>query len=106
MPTETDPIFHERRKFRRFPVALKLVYRLRSGGSGTGETANISSGGVQFRCDTVVPVGHLIEVDLKWPYLLDDRQPLLLRLYGMTLRSGEAGTAMSSSKHEYRLAGI
>lgn len=96
----------ERRRFRRFPVSLRLAYRLRAGVSGTGETTNVSSGGLLFRCATILPVAELIEVDLEWPFLYDKRHPLLLRVCGMTLRSSTEGTAMSISRHEYRLGAI
>jgi hypothetical protein len=90
---------------RRYAITLELKYQLRTGAAGSGVTANVSSGGAFFRCGEVLPIGQLIQLDLAWPFLYNQRQPLRLRLYGMTLRSGADGTAMSISKHEYRLAG-
>jgi hypothetical protein len=101
MPGDIDPTHHNRRRHSRYPATLELKYRLATGASGTGHAANISSGGLYFVCTEVLPMGVLIEVDLRWPALLDERQPLQLRVYGMTVRSTRAGTAMAISKYEF-----
>ena len=85
---------------------LRLTWRLRGGAEGAGETCNVSSGGLLFRCGRALPLGQLIEANLEWPFLYDQRHPLVLRVYGMTLRSSVEGTAMSISRHEYRMRAV
>jgi len=102
LPKGTDSIFPERRRFRRFSVALELRYKTDSGIAGSGVSVNISSGGLLFRCGATLKVGGLIEVELEWPLLLDKQRPLLLKVYGIIVRSDADGTAMAISKHEFR----
>jgi hypothetical protein len=95
----------ERRRHRRFPVALALEYRLRSGGGGSGNTLNLSSGGLCFAADRALPPGEMIEVDIRWPVAQDHQRALHLRMEGLILRSGSGGTAVSVSKFEFRAIG-
>ena len=62
---------------------------------------NMSSSGLFFRCDKELPPGELIEVDLKWPFLLRGDQPLRLRVWGIVVRSEPGGAAMAISKYEF-----
>ena len=104
MPTETDSAFRERRRFRRFSLALPLQFRLGSGITGIGESINMSSGGLLFRSAATLPAGELIELELYWPVMLDEQRPLRLRLSGMILRGNPDGTAMAISKYEFQTA--
>jgi hypothetical protein len=85
-------------------MELGLRYVLESGKAGTGEVLNMSTGGLLFRCRIILPVGELIGADLTWPFPLESGKPLELRVRGMILRSDPAGTAISISKYEFRLA--
>jgi hypothetical protein len=104
MDTEIDPAQADRRRHRRFSVGLDLVYRLLAGQSGRGKLANISSGGLLFQCEASFPKGELIEVELDWPELFEDRPPLRLCVHGLIVRSDAAGTAVTINKYEFRAA--
>ena len=96
--------FPDRRRHRRFPVALALEYRLRTGGGGEGRTMNMSSGGLCFATDRGLPRGEMIEVDIHWPAIQEHGQRLNLRMEGLILRSDSVETAVSVSKYEFRVS--
>ena len=83
-------------------MSLELQYRLLSGRTGRGELVNISSGGLLFRLDSLLPRGELIEVDLAWPSPLDAAEPARLSVHGIVMRSDSGGTAMTIAKYEFR----
>ena len=95
----------DQRRYRRFPIALKLSYALRSHTSGEGEVSDISRGGLLFRSGAILPAGERIEVVVQWPFLLDGNCPLNLRIQGRVLRSDQRGTAIQLEKYEFRTAG-
>jgi hypothetical protein len=103
---EQAPRDHERgrRADRRFPVALKLNYRMTSGECGKGEVCNISSGGLMFRSGSVLLVGKMIDVILAWPLLMDGDCPMQLRISGRVVRSDATGTAIAIGKYEFQTA--
>ena len=105
MATDNEAAQPNRRKHRRFLIELELRYRLASGKSGTGESVNMSSGGLLFSCEDPLPPGELIEADLTWPFLIENGQALELRVHGMILRSSVAGIAVSISKYQFRAEG-
>lgn len=79
----------------------KLRYRLLSGVEGEGESVNISSGGLLFRGQSVLPKGELMEIELAWPAAKEGAL-LSLCIHGFVLRSSAAGTAAAISKYEFR----
>ena len=95
---------NNRREQRRFPLALKLTYTLKSGEHGSGDLSNVGSSGLLFRCAHRFVKGELIKVSLEWPYLLDGSCPLQLCVHGRILRSGDSGTAVATMKYEFRTA--
>jgi hypothetical protein len=95
---------NNRRAQRRFSLALKLTYTLKSGEHGSGELCNMGSSGLLFQCGHRFVKGELIKVSLEWPYLLDGSCPLQLSVQGRVLRSGDSGTAVVIMKHEFRTA--
>ena len=101
MPADNDPYQQERRRYRRFPVSLKLSYKLATGRMGTGEVADMSSGGLRFRGSETLPIGELVEADVSWPFLLNQTQPLVVRVRGMVIRNDAGGTAISISRYEF-----
>ena len=101
MAGETDTPYYDRRGSRRYPIARPLRYHTGSGLKGEGETINISSKGILFRCGAQLPVGDLIEAELDWPFFVDDEHSRGLKVYGMIVRSDDHGTAMAISKYEF-----
>ena len=95
---------NNRREQRRFALALKLTYSLKTGEHGAGELSNMGSSGLFFKCDHHFVRGELVRVSLEWPYLLDGRCPLQLCVDGRVLRSGDSGTAIATMKYEFRTA--
>jgi hypothetical protein len=92
----------DRRKSRRFPIALEVRYRIKSAIAGSGEVSDISSDGVRFHADRVLPVGKAIEVSLPWPFLLEGRCRLQLRMRGRIVRSNAMDTAVAINNYEFR----
>jgi hypothetical protein len=95
----------DRRKSRRYPIALKLRYVIKSAKPGNGEVSDISSGGVRFFADRPLPVGKVIEINVPWPFLLEGRCRLQLRMRGRVVRSNAKGTAVKIHTHEFRTVG-
>ena len=94
-----------RRKHHRYPISLKLNYKTKSAGSGTGEVADIGSGGIFFQTHYLLPVGQRIEAAMTWPFLLDGHCHLQLCIRGSILRSNALGTAVAIERYEFRTAG-
>jgi len=94
-----------RRKDQRYPIGLKLHYKTKFAGSGTGEVANISSSGIYFQTQDRLPVGARIDAAMNWPFLLDGRCPLQLCIRGHVLRSNGLGIAVSIGQYEFHTVG-
>ena len=95
---------NNRRVQHRFAILLKLHYTVTSGERGYGELANIGSAGLLFRCDGRFADGEVIDIALRWPYLLNGHCPLQLCIRGRVLRSSHDGTALAITKYEFRTA--
>jgi hypothetical protein len=95
-----------RRQGRRYAIQLELQYKLLRRQQvvlyGGGVTSNISSGGVAFRTENVLPPGSPVELAIDWPVLLQNTCALKLVIFGRVVRSGERGTAIRLSRYEFR----
>jgi hypothetical protein len=100
---------HDQRLHRRYPIALKVEYKLINKGRvervGTGQTINISSGGIFFEPDTPLPANGPIELVLDWPFLLDKVCGLKLVMRGRIVRRDVNGIAIEARQHEFRTSG-
>jgi len=111
--TQEDEILQsserERRVKRRFQieqdVRYKMLYGQRIAETGTGKTANISSGGLWFTTETMLATGMPVEVSMTWPVLLNDSCPMKLMIYGCVIRSNEKGAAVAIERYEFRTQG-
>jgi hypothetical protein len=105
-PTERPS---DRRTKRRYPINLEVQYRLlkhrRVERLGAGHTLNISSGGVLFEADGLLPGSGPIELALNWPFLLHGSCNLKLVIRGRIVRSNEKAIAIRAEFHEFRTAG-
>src|SRR2546425_153599 len=94
----------------RYPIALELQYKLLNKGRaerlGSGRTLNISSGGVLFQTDDVLPVNGMIELAMKWPYLLAGVCSLKLVMRGRIVRTDANVIGVKSEFYEFRTAGV
>ncbi len=99
----------DERLHRRYPISLSVEYKLLRRGrvdrTGSGETLNVSSGGVCFRCAERLPARGSIELVMKWPFLLEGVCPLKLVMRGRIVRSDGGRIAIQAEQHEFRTAG-
>ena len=100
----------ERRSGRRFPIRLKVAYRvlLKSGkqivsGDGMSETVNMSHTGVLLELQGPFPEGATADLSIDWPFCPKDAAPLRLRLWGLVARCDRRGTAIKVARHGFHM---
>ena len=98
---------NDRRRDRRYPIQLKLRWRLASRerivrDEGTGRTLDMSSGGLCFQTGRPLPVGENVELSVDWPVMLNESTPLQFFACGTIVRSAEKQTAVRMGQHEFR----
>src|SRR5260370_31654035 len=104
----------EERSQLRFPISLDVQYKFTRNGiehRGTGQTLDISSGGVLFEADEVLDAidfrrKQAIELALNWPYLLDQKCALKLVIRGRFVRSHGRRIAVRIQPYEFPTAGL
>jgi hypothetical protein len=102
----------DRRANGRYPITLELQYKLANKGRvehlGVGRTLNISSGGVLFEADALLPSTGPIVLALKWPFLLEGICNLKLVMRGRIVRSDAYPKviAVKAEYHEFHIAGV
>lgn len=108
-PVVATPESTDRRSKRRYPIALELQYKLmkhrRVERLGSGRTLNISSGGILFEADGLLPANGPIELALSWPFLLHGSCGLKLVIRGRIVRTHDKAIAIRAEFHEFRTAG-
>lgn len=105
----TNHLYGDRRADRRYLMELDLRYRS-ARGKGSQEdrfatTRDISTGGVLFSSNEVLPNGATVELSIEWPVLLHGTKRLRLKVYGRVVRSDAQGTAIRSIRHEFFTTG-
>ena len=102
-------LYGDRRADRRYNLALDLHYRSAKGKEQQegrlAVTRDISSGGVLFSSDEVLPGGSTIELSIEWPVLLHGTKRLRLKVYGRVVRSDGQVTAIRTIRYEFFTAG-
>jgi hypothetical protein len=94
----------DRRRNRRYELRLPLHYQVAEKGamprSGSGNTCDLSSNGLSFRCRRPLPVGAHIEIGVEWPSKYGDLYPIELQVTGFIVRSvgGKIGVRVTSRK--------
>ena len=94
----------DRRQNRRYELRLPLHYQVAEKGamprSGSGNTCDLSSNGLSFRCRRPLPVGAHIEIGVEWPSKYGDLYPIELQITGFIVRSvgGRIGVRVTSRK--------
>lgn len=108
--TEGDGIGGDRRQDRRYELLLdvkwKLIRRRRILDTGTGQTIDMSSGGILFDAGRHLPEGLNVELSITWPVLLQNVAPMQLLASGKIVRSSGRKVAIQTVQHEFRTAGI
>ena len=107
---EGDAIGGDRRQDRRYQLQLdlkwKLIRRRRVLDTGTGQTVDVSSGGILFDAGRHLPEGLNVELSISWPVLLHNVAPMQLVATGKIVRCNGRQVAIQTTQHEFRTAGI
>ena len=105
-----DTIAGERRQDRRYALHLevkwKLIRRRRVLDTGTGQTIDMSSGGILFDAGRHLPEGLNVELSVTWPVLLHNIAPMQLFATGRIVRSSGRRVAIRTSQHEFRTLAV
>jgi hypothetical protein len=100
----------DRRHNRRYDIPLEVRWkRMRRGKVlevGTGETIDISSGGILFRAEKALPLGDRLELAVGWPVLADNFPRLQLIVSGIVVRSNGTQNAITMIQHEFRTLAV
>ena len=94
----------ERRNSRRYPIEHQVHYSVRDPRIelvGTGTTVNMSSRGVLFTTDRPLSAGNPLTVEVKWPVLLDNTQPLKLVTRGKVVWCDSSRAAVEFDNWEF-----
>jgi hypothetical protein len=96
----------DKREKLRFPLKLDVRYRILKQGksleAGSGLTADISSAGIAFTAERMLPLGVAIEMVIAWPVALEDGCPLQLVARGRLVRREGSRVACAIQKIEIR----
>lgn len=106
--SESDSTSADRRAADRFPIERDVRFRVlgkREQGEGVGKTVNISSNGVLFTTDQMLPAGKRVEVSISWPAQLDNRCQLKLVARGRVARTEPGFAAIAIQQYEFRTLG-
>jgi hypothetical protein len=105
----SEAIGGDRRQDRRYPLQLdlkwKLIRRRRVLDTGSGQTIDVSSGGVLFEAGRHLPEGFNVELSISWPVLLHNVAPMQLVTTGKIVRADSRRVAMQTTQHEFRTVG-
>ena len=108
--TDGDAIAGDRRQDRRYEIQLdvkwSLIRRRRVLDTGTGQTIDMSSGGILFDAGRHLPEGLNVELSITWPVLLHNVAPMQLKASGRIVRSTGRKVAIQTTAHEFRTAGL
>ncbi|MCX6629143.1 MAG: PilZ domain-containing protein [Candidatus Solibacter sp.] len=105
-----DAIGGDRRQDRRYQLQLelkwKLIRRRRVLDTGTGQTVDVSSGGILFDAGRHLPEGLNVELSISWPVLLHNVAPIQLVATGKILRANGHHVAIQTVQHEFRTVAL
>jgi hypothetical protein len=97
---------NDRRAKHRFAIERELRFKVldseRITTTGTGNTVDISSGGVAFETMTKLVPGSLMEISISWPVLLDETCLMRLVVLGRVVRTQRKIVACTVDKYEFR----
>ena len=74
--------------------------------SGTGQTLDLSTGGICFDAGQQLPIGVNVEVSVIWPVLLRDVSRMQLLIVGKVVRCDGSRIALRASRREFRTMGL
>ena len=82
-----------------------MIRRRRILDTGTGQTIDLSSGGILFDAGRHLPEGLNVELSVSWPVLLHNVAPMQLVISGRIKRSNGRTAGIQTNQHEFRTAG-
>ena len=96
----------ERRSAERMMIEREVHYRVLNKKDGDaealGKTLNISSSGVLFTSQHMLPPGRRLELSISWPAQLDNKCALKLVARGRVVRCEGEVVAIEIMQHEFR----
>ena len=99
----------ERRASDRFPIERAMRFKMLDARTisqeGSGQTVDISSGGIRFKTGERLNSGKRVEVAVSWPAQLNDTCRLKLVAMGRVVRSDSSYAAIAIDKYEFRTQG-
>lgn len=101
-----DTLEFDRRSKHRFAIQrslhFKVMERERVISTGAGQTIDISSVGVAFEAAGKFKPGHLVQLSISWPVLLDETCLMQLMIVGRVVRTAEQDVACTIDRYEFR----
>ena len=98
----------ERRASTRFPLAIEVRYALMGcrgqRKTGSGQTIDLSSSGINFTAGRPLLTGQKLELAIDWPVLLGGAR-LQLVMSGVVGRTSGTTTALKIQRHEFKTRG-
>jgi PilZ domain-containing protein len=100
----------DRRTSQRLPIEREVRYKVLMGRgqtrTGTGRTVNISSAGILFTTDGLLPEGERVELSVSWPAQLNNTLPLKFVAMGRLVRCEENQAAIAIERYEFKTVGM
>jgi PilZ domain len=108
MMTPQQKKFVNQRASARYRMVTALRYRaFRQAAvtcSGSGQSIDMSSGGIAIEIGRVLDPGTEVELALDWTGLYHGKRKMRLLIWGEVVRSSEQSTAVRILSHEFREA--
>jgi hypothetical protein len=83
----------------------RVVHSKRESMSGSGTTLNISSEGILFTTEDMLPVGRTVELSVNWPARLDGTCALKFVALGRVVRSEATQAVVRIERYQFRTRG-
>lgn len=100
----------ERRQTNRFPLREDVTYRVlhskQEAISGCGTTLNMSSDGILFTTEQMIPAGRTVELSMNWPVRLDGTCALKFVAIGRVVRSEEKQAVVRIERYQFKTRGV
>lgn len=91
---------------RRYPIVVDVTYQVLNGDqvvkTGQGRTVDISSRGLSFESEEILPPGKQVKLAVTWPAMLNNRVGLNLHVLARTVPARNGCTAVEILKYEFR----
>ena len=100
----------ERRACARFPLDLAVRYTDAGGRApveaGAGRTIDMSSSGLSFTADKLLPTGVKLDLAIDWPVELDGGVGLQLIVSGGVVRANGTAASLQIERHQFKTRSV